>query len=142
MEPSTDQPPASRLKNLEKAFGSTLLILAALVAGYYISYYFTFQANHEGTNFSNFKNDILVEQSTNILQEKLANLGYRSKEIIPLGTHRSTSYYADVMNGFSPQLSAARSGVNEYLIKSDLHKMLLVKMNERNEIVSIDELKE
>ena len=130
------------LKKIETWFFFGVLMLLALTVGYFISYHVTLQSKGEGTNFSNFKNDILVEQNTSSLQQQLNALGYTTKEIIPLGTHRSSRYYADILNGFSPLPLQNHSQSNTYLFQDELDQHYMVVTNDHNGIVSLSKLRE
>jgi hypothetical protein len=136
-----DITPTSPWRAIEYLLLFAVIVVVLGVAGYYLSYNITFQNKGEGTTFSNLKNDILMQQSQSAIEQQLRNLDYSPKKILRLGTHRSTSYYADVLQGFQPiQSNGSQEG--GFLVHDENGTSYFVTANDQNVILNIMPLRE
>jgi hypothetical protein len=120
----------------------TLVLIVVGMSGYWLSYWATYQEGTEGSALSNFKNDILLEQTVNSLESQLTALGYSPDNITPLGTHRSQTYYADVLDAFTPQKQRPKSQARSHLVRQDNGRFLYVTTSELGTIQDITPLRE
>jgi hypothetical protein len=127
-------------KNIFRFFFYFFVAILVVLLSYYLVYYWTYHSQVSGTNLNLLKGDVLQLQEKEGLLADLKELGYEVGELIPIGNHRSTRYFADVLNAYDPQRVDNDEEDGAYLMTDDLGEYHFVSLDENGEILEIVEL--
>jgi hypothetical protein len=91
---------------ISKIFYGFLMALAAALVGYFLVYWWVFRDFNDVLNVSSLRNQVISTQQASSVKGQLKNLGYQfsDSDFYQLNSPTSTSYRANVLQGYEPEI--------------------------------------
>lgn len=123
-------------KSLAKIFLAFFSIIIAGVVGYYVMYYYIYNDVGSLFSFSSFQGQVISNQMTNDVTKQLQEQGFdvSADNVTHLNQPASTSYRANVIEGYDPEELEADPGGQGFYFYDETGNAYYLELDEEGDV--------